>query len=316
MANGVHARVAGLRVERVWTSGKPQTFKSPEEEIAETLTGARIERVRRVGKTVVMDLGVCASASKKQVPYGNDNQNGNKDAELAEDEAGNKDAEPAEEDAGKDAEPASGAAFATGSPAAQLLVHLGMTGRLLVNEPEVPRPTHTHLVLSLSDGRELRFADPRRFGRLSVVREPAGYAGPGAEPTTVAAGVFRQLFRGRKLAIKAALLNQSLLHGIGNIYADEALFRAGIRPRKAAGRLTRSELARLDGALKEVLARAIELGGSSVSDYVDADGVRGFFQLEHKVYGRAGEPCAACQTVLKKSIVGGRTTVYCSRCQR
>ena len=261
VANGVHARVAGQRIERVWTSGKPQTFKSPESEIAETLTAARIERVRRVGKTVVMDL----------------------------------------------------------EPRAQFLVHLGMTGRLLVSAPEVPWPPHTHLVLTLSDGREVRFVDPRRFGRLSVVRPepeaPEGYAGPGAEPTTILPEAFAKLFRGRKLAIKAALLNQSLLHGVGNIYADESLFRAAIRPRRAAGRLTRAELTRLHGALQDVLARAITMGGSSVSHYVDAAGVRGFFQLEHKVYGRAGEPCRDCAAVLKKIVVGGRTTVYCGRCQ-
>ena len=125
-----------------------------------------------------------------------------------------------------------------------------------------------------------------------------------------------KLFKGRKLAIKAALLNQSILHGVGNIYADESLFRAGIRPRRSAGRLTRAELLRLHTALQQVLAHAIQLGGSSVSDYVDADGIRGFFQLQHKVYSRAGERCKDCSTPLKKIIVGGRTTVYCPNCQQ
>jgi formamidopyrimidine-DNA glycosylase len=278
VANGVHARVAGERIVSVWTSGKPQTFKSPEAEIAETLTGTRIERVRRVGKTVVMDLVLGAAAGKKQV--------------LRSAQDGN----------------------VLGAHA-QFLVHLGMTGRLLVSNAEVPLPPHTHAVLTLGDRREVRFVDPRRFGRLSVVKEEGGYAGPGAEPTTIGAEEFATLFKGRKLAIKAALLNQSILHGVGNIYADESLFRAGIRPRKAAGKLTRAELGRLHAALQEVLAKAIELGGSSVSDYVDADGVRGFFQLEHKVYGRAGETCLVCATPLKKIVVGGRTTVYCPKCQ-
>jgi formamidopyrimidine-DNA glycosylase len=266
IANGVNARVRGQRIMRVWTSGKPQTFKSPEEEIAQVLTGATIDRVRRVGKSIVFDL----TRAKK--------------------------------------------------PAPQFLVHLGMTGRLLISQPDVPLPAHTHAVLTLADKREIRFVDPRRFGRLSVVplsaEEPHGYSGPGQEPTTISADDFAQLFRGRKLAIKAALLNQSILHGVGNIYADESLFRAGVRPRRAAGRLTRDELTRLHDALQQVLAHAIQLGGSSVSDYVDADGVRGFFQLEHKVYGRAGEDCTVCSTPLKKIIVGGRTTVYCARCQR
>jgi len=279
VANGVDARVRGQRIVSVWTSGKPQTFKSPETEIVETLTGARIEKVRRVGKSIVMDLRR-GGGKEKQVPSGNDSKKGN------------------------------------GAGGAQFLVHLGMTGRLLVSQPEVPLPPHTHAVLSLADGREVRFVDPRRFGRLSVVMEEGGYAGPGVEPTTVGVEEFSQLFKGRKLAIKAALLNQSILHGVGNIYADESLFRAGIRPRKQAGKLTRAELARLHAALQQVLAHAIKLGGSSVSDYVDADGVRGFFQLEHKVYGRAGEVCRDCGAGLKKIVVGGRTTVYCPGCQR
>ena len=266
VANGVHARVHGQRVEHVWTSGKPQTFKSPEAEIVEVLTHARIERVRRVGKTIVVSLERAG------------------DAEQA------------------------------GEATAELLVHLGMTGRLLVSAPEVPLPPHTHAVLSLRGGNELRFVDARRFGRLSV-RTAERYLGPGAAPLTVSEAEFAALFHGRKLAIKAALLNQSLLHGVGNIYADESLFRAGIRPRRQAGKLTRRQLNRLRVALVEVLHHAIALGGSSVSDYVDADGVRGFFQLEHKVYGRAGEACLDCGTGLKKIVVGGRTTIYCPACQ-
>lgn len=272
VANGVHERVHGQRIERVWTSGKPQTFKSPEDEIVEVLTGARIERVRRVGKTIVMS--VMRSASTKAD---------------------------------------SSAALRNDKKTAEFLIHLGMTGRLLVSAPEVALPPHTHAVLSLSGGNEVRFVDARRFGRLSVV---AAYDGPGAEPLTIGEDEFVTLFRGRKLAIKAALLNQTLLHGVGNIYADESLFRGGIRPTRQAGRLTRAELLRLRERLVEVLRHAIKLGGSSVSDYVDADGVRGFFQLEHKVYGRAGENCHDCGKGLKKIVVGGRTTVYCPACQR
>jgi len=273
VANGVNERVRGQRIVRVWTSGKPQTFKSPESEIAEVLTGATIEGVRRVGKSIVMDLG---RGKKKQ------------DLRSAQDDNFH----------------------------GQFLVHLGMTGRLLVTPAEVPMAAHTHAVLSLADGREVRFVDPRRFGRLSVVTDEGGYAGPGVEPTTVGVEEFSGLFKGRKIAIKAALLNQSILHGVGNIYADESLFRAGIRPTKPAGKLTKAELAKLHKALQQVLAKAIKLGGSSVSDYVDAAGVKGFFQLEHKVYGRAGEVCKDCATALKKIVVGGRTTVYCPRCQK
>jgi formamidopyrimidine-DNA glycosylase len=268
VANGVHARVHGQKILSVWTSNKPQTFKSQPERIAEVLTGSRIDRVHRVGKTIVCDL----------------NRSGSR---------------------------------------AQFLVHLGMTGRLLVSDSATELPLHTHAVLSLSGGKELRFVDARRFGRLSVLRgddedgtEGKGYTGPGKEPLQIPLEEFIALFRGRKTPIKAALLNQSLLHGVGNIYADEALFRAGIRPRRQAGRLTRAELGRLREALISVLKHAIELGGSSVSDYVDADGVRGFFQLEHRVYMRTGEPCLICGSPIQKTVVGGRSSHFCSKCQR
>jgi len=204
------------------------------------------------------------------------------------------------------------------TPSAQWIVHLGMTGRLLVTTPEGPIAPHTHARLTMSSGRELRFVDPRRFGRLEfreLARNP-GFEGPGTEPLTITPEEFAQLFRGRKLAIKAALLNQTLLHGVGNIYADESLFRAGIRPTRRAGRLTRAELVRLHTSLVEVLHHAINLGGSSVSDYVDANGVRGFFQLEHRVYMRTGEACAICGTSIRRILLAGRGTHYCPTCQR
>jgi formamidopyrimidine-DNA glycosylase len=265
IANGVHQRVHGRRILSVWTSGKPQTFKSPEFEIATTLTGARIDRVHRVGKTIVVDLARSANTKESR-------------------------------------------------QSAQLLIHLGMTGRLLVCSAEVPMPPHTHAVLALDDCRELRFVDARRFGRLSVLREP--YTGSGREPLTISLDDFIALFHNRRTPIKAALLNQSLLHGVGNIYADESLFRAAIRPSRQAATLTRAELTRLRTALIAVLRHAIKLGGSSVSDYVDADGVRGFFQLQHKVYMRTGEPCLVCGEPIKKITIAGRSTHYCPHCQR
>jgi formamidopyrimidine-DNA glycosylase len=260
VANGVHERVHGRRIEHVTLGTKPEPLKSPAAVIEETLTGTRIDRVHRVGKTIVFDI------SRRNKP-------------------------------------------------AQFTVHLGMTGRLLVSQAEVEVPPHTHAILALDDGREIRFVDPRRFGRIGVVAPETTYEGPGKEPLTIGVEDFIALFRGRKTAIKAALLNQSLLHGVGNIYADESLFRAGIRPKRQAGRLTREELTRLHRALKDVLKHAIKLGGSSVSDYVDADGVRGFFQLEHRVYSRAGEPCRVCKTPIKKIVVGGRSTHFCPVCQ-
>jgi formamidopyrimidine-DNA glycosylase len=270
VANGVNERVRGQRIESVWLSSKPQTFKTPAEEMAVQLDGRTIERVRRVGKHIVFDL--------------------------------------------------EGEGERTG---VQWIVHLGMTGRLLVCGAEVPLPPHTHAVLALSSGRELRFVDPRRFGRLAIFRENeaaelgrGGFQGPGREPLEISLADFVELFRGRRLAIKSALLNQKLLHGVGNIYADESLFRAGIRPGRMAGRLKRSELERLYEAVRLVLAEAIHLGGSSVSDYVDADGVRGFFQLEHRVYLRTGEPCLVCGTAIRRIVLGGRGTHYCPSCQR
>jgi formamidopyrimidine-DNA glycosylase len=163
----------------------------------------------------------------------------------------------------------------------------------------------------------MRFVDPRRFGRLEFreLGSEAEFTGPGSEPLTITPEAFANLFRGRKLAIKAALLNQRLLHGVGNIYADESLFHAGIRPRRMAGRLKREELFRLHKALQQVLRQAISLGGSSVSDYVDANGVRGFFQLEHRVYLRTGEPCLVCGTPITRILLAGRGTHYCPACQ-
>jgi formamidopyrimidine-DNA glycosylase len=196
---------------------------------------------------------------------------------------------------------------------AQWIVHLGMTGRMLVCKSEQAIEKHTHAVAKLASGRELRFVDPRRFGRLSVAH---GFDAAGAEPLEVEPHVFVELFRGRKTPIKSALLNQKLLRGVGNIYADESLFRASIRPRRRAASLTRKELPRLYASIQEVLKEAIALGGSSVSDYVDADGEEGFFQLQHRVYGREGESCLVCKTPIKRVVIAGRSSHYCPKCQK
>jgi formamidopyrimidine-DNA glycosylase len=188
-----------------------------------------------------------------------------------------------------------------------------MTGRLQVCEPQSEILKHTHAILKLASGRELRFVDPRRFGRLSVAR---GFDAGGIEPLEADLDRFLALFRGRKTPIKSALLNQKLLRGVGNIYADESLFRSGIRPRRRASTLTRDQLARLLASVKEVLRQAIALGGSSISDYVDADGEEGFFQLQHRVYGREGEPCLLCKKPIKRIVIAGRSSHYCANCQK
>jgi formamidopyrimidine-DNA glycosylase len=201
-----------------------------------------------------------------------------------------------------------------GVPAqAQWIVHLGMTGRLQVCEPQAEILKHTHAILKLASGRELRFVDPRRFGRLSVAR---GFDAGGIEPLEADLDRFLDLFRGRKTPIKSALLNQKLLRGVGNIYADESLFRVGIRPRRRASTITRDQLGKLLVSVKEVLREAIALGGSSISDYVDADGEAGFFQLQHRVYGREGEPCLVCKTPIKRIVIAGRSSHYCPKCQK
>jgi len=188
-----------------------------------------------------------------------------------------------------------------------------MTGRLLVCPPDTELAKHTHAILKLASGRELRFVDPRRFGRLSVAQE---FAAGGSEPLEVSLENFVRLFRGRKTPIKSALLNQKLLSGVGNIYADESLFRAGIRPRRRAASLTREDLRRLYIAVRAVLKKAIALGGSSVSDYVDANGEEGFFQLQHRVYGREGEACLVCKTPVKRIVIAGRSSHYSPTCQK
>jgi len=275
IARGVDARVRGDRIADVWFSRYREPFKTPGRK-ARALTGRIILAVHRTGKHIVCELG------------------------------------PAPGDAvahGRRPEP--------NAAGAQWIVHLGMTGRLLVTTPEAPMAPHTHARLTLDSGKEIRFVDPRRFGRLEFrdLARTSGFEGPGAEPLTIGSSEFAVLFRGRRLAIKAALLNQSLLAGVGNIYADESLFHAGIRPRKSAGRLTGAELEKLRLALREVLAHAIRLGGSSVSDYVDAEGAKGFFQLEHCVYQRTDQPCRRCGTLIRRIVVAGRSTHYCPRCQ-
>ena len=154
-----------------------------------------------------------------------------------------------------------------------------MSGRLQVCDPQSEIVKHTHAILKLASGGELRFVDPRRFGRLSVAAS-GDFDAAGIEPLEADLEHFIALFRGRKTPIKSALLNQKLLRGVGNIYADESLFRAKIRPRRRASSLTREELGRLFTAVQKVLREAIAAGGSSISDYVDSNGEEGFFQIQ------------------------------------
>jgi len=261
IARGVAQRIRGERVESVWLSGRKQTLKSPPRTIAQTLEGARIEDVRRVGKHIVFDL---ARDGHAQHP--------------------------------------------------QWIVHLGMTGSLTVVPPEKEMAKHTHAVLKLSSGRELRFVDPRMFGKLAVVKER--FRAPGHEPLDVLAYHYCVLFKRTAATIKSALLNQKLLSGVGNIYADEALFRAGVRPRRRGTSLTHAELHRLYESLQAVLNESIKAGGTNISDYVDAEGEWGNYQFDLRVYGREGEPCVRCKTPIKRIVITGRSAHYCPKCQK
>jgi formamidopyrimidine-DNA glycosylase len=278
IARGLHKRVAGDAIESVWLGSKPQTMKSPPGLIASTLEHTRIAQVQRMGKHIVFDL----------------ERNGVTRAPLP--AKGRKKNVPL-------------------GPRSQWIVHLGMTGRMVVCDPSDSVVKHTHAIVKLTSGRELRFVDPRRFGRLSVAAQ-ADFDAGGVEPLEVDREKFVALFHGRKTPIKSALLNQKLLRGVGNIYADESLFRAGLRPRRRASTITATQFELLHKSVQKVLKEAIKLGGSSISDYVDADGEEGFFQLRHRVYGREGEPCLVCKTPIKRTVIVGRSSHYCPKCQK
>jgi formamidopyrimidine-DNA glycosylase len=281
IARGLARRVAGDVIESIWLGKKPEPLKSPAREIAAALENARILTVRRMGKHIVFDLETNQAGRTSSSPSRLKRNNSHQESQSS----------------------------------AQFIVHLGMTGRLQVCEPQSEIAKHTHAIAKLASGRELRFIDPRRFGRLSVTSRGDFDTG-GIEPLEIGLDRFIALFRGRKTPIKSALLNQKLLRGVGNIYADEALFRAGIRPRRRASSITRADFAKLLLAIQEVLKEAIALGGSSISDYVDADGEAGFFQLQHRVYGREGEPCLVCKTPIKRILIAGRSSHYCPKCQK
>jgi len=209
---------------------------------------------------------------------------------------------------------------ATPEPAAAaLLVHLGMTGNLAPAPAAQPSEKHTHVRFLLDDGRELRYIDPRRFGRMAYLEKDTlsiELQRFGAEPLLVGKNEFAERILSRRAQIKALLLNQSVLRGIGNIYADESLWRAKIHPAKLGSSLTPAEAESLRKALQHILERAIVLRGSSISDFLDADGQPGEYQQHHRAYGREGEKCYRCKTLIRRIIVAGRSSYFCPYCQR
>ena len=202
---------------------------------------------------------------------------------------------------------------------AALLVHLGMTGAMMPRPVSEPHAKHTHLVALLDDGRELRYVDPRRFGRMVLLEGEAlqeELRRFGADPLEVGLEEFVRRIRARRARIKALLLDQQVLRGVGNIYADESLWKAKIHPAQIGARLRPEELEKLYRALQQILQKAIVLRGSSISDFLDAEGEPGEYQLHHKAYGREGKACYRCRTPIRRIQVAGRSSYFCPNCQK
>jgi formamidopyrimidine-DNA glycosylase len=193
-------------------------------------------------------------------------------------------------------------------------IHLGMSGRLTLESPTAPIPKHTHLIVHFAKF-DLRFRDPRRFGGIFWLGDQPDPDTIGPEPLSMRSKQFANRLAKTRRAIKTALLDQTLVAGLGNIYADESLFEAGIHPLTPANRLTPVQIRRLNRAIKITLRRALRHRGSTLRDYVDADGGSGAFQKLHRIYDRTGQPCRTCKTPIVRIVVGGRSTHFCPRCQ-
>ncbi len=201
-----------------------------------------------------------------------------------------------------------------------ILIHLGMSGSLRVNAPEIARKTHDHIILTLANQQELRFHDPRRFGHFSVIDPQTPHRllthlGPEPLSEDFTAQYLHQRSRGRKAAVKGFIMDQKTVVGVGNIYASEALFLSGISPKRAAGEISPARYQKLVANIKTVLSHAIEQGGTTLRDFVGADGTAGYFQQTLDVYGKAGQPCPKCATPLRSETIAGRNSVWCPKCQ-
>jgi len=201
------------------------------------------------------------------------------------------------------------------------LVHLGMSGSLRFVDQNEPASVHDHVDWVFAGKIILRLRDPRRFGAVLLTSDPSSHpllAHLGPEPLdpVFSGATLHAASRGRKAAIKNLIMDSHVVVGVGNIYASESLFRAGIRPGRAAGRMTRPDCDRLAAAIKTTLRNAVNAGGSSLRDYVSTDGELGYFQLHTKVYDRAGLPCKVCGTLIQKRVIGQRSTFHCPACQK
>jgi formamidopyrimidine-DNA glycosylase len=294
IVNDLRPQLAGRRIESVQLTRDPairaRLVRYPSATMfVRRLRGRTITSVERRGKYIVMPLDAAPAGPNRAVR-----------------------AAPAAPN---------GSVIASGE---RVIVHLGMTGHLRVWEPEEAPVKHTHFRALLDSGLELRYDDPRQFGRLVVgsldelIAARAFPARLGPEPIhgDLTEAEFEKLVRARRRPVKSALLDQSFLAGVGNIYADEACFRAGIRPSRWTHRLTVRERRALYAAIQEVLENSIAARGSSIINYVDGFGLRGSNQEKLLVYGRSGEPCLRCGTPLQGIRLAGRGTVYCRKCQR
>ncbi|PYQ10250.1 MAG: DNA-formamidopyrimidine glycosylase [Acidobacteria bacterium] len=203
-----------------------------------------------------------------------------------------------------------------------LLIHLGMTGQLWVADAARPRRPHEHVVIALDDGRELRFADARRFGLLRLLKSDVAHRDPrlkGLGPEPLNGGLTGETLyratRGRKKPVKNFLMDTRAIAGVGNIYACEALYRCGLNPKRAVRRIGRAAWDRLVANLRDVLNESISAGGTTLRDFLNAEGDVGYFAVSLRVYDRAGEPCGRCGARIRRIVQAGRSTFYCPRCQ-
>lgn len=285
VVRGLQKTVLGRKILSVWI-GKSDFIDNPEE--FTRLSGQMIAHVERFGKFMLLRLAKGDEGeTTASVPGGQSVAEAKSTAVVQE-------------------------------YAASLLVHLGMTGQIASIAAEIPLEKHTHVSLALDDGRELRYTDARRFGRMAYLTAELlakEVAGAGADPLEVNAAEFSQRIRSRNSRIKALLLDQSVLRGVGNIYADESLWRSKIHPARVGSKLTEKETQTLRRALQEILNRAIVMRGSSISDFLDANGEPGEYQRHHRAYGREGKPCYRCRTPIRRVIVAGRSSYFCPKCQ-
>lgn len=206
------------------------------------------------------------------------------------------------------------------TPAGAVILHLGMSGSLRIVDGSAPPSSHEHVDILFDGGRCLRLRDPRRFGSVLWTRDPARHrllADLGPEPLGDAfdAAYLFHVSRGRRRAVRDVLLDGRIVAGIGNIYANEALFEAGVRPQRPAGRLTRQECQRLVRAIRATLARALRAGGTTLRDFQNPSGESGYFQLKLKAYGREGQPCSRCKNKIRQIRLGQRSAFFCPKCQ-